>query len=105
MPDEENTDFQQARDRTPVNLGHLQLVISDGRISDRDGNIIEGDNTNIGASSHVFPVNAAGKNTGEKARANDVRSLLSPASQQKILDVINELRTYAGPKVLPDPNA
>lgn len=92
--------LDQATTRTPTSVGHLQLVIDDGRWSDATGTIVSGDGQDVSARGKVGVVDQAGLPMGTK-RSTDIRQHLTPASKQKILDVLEELRQVVGGIVLP----
>jgi hypothetical protein len=93
-------DFEQIKTRTPTLVGHVQLILSDGRQSDRAGAIVAGDTQDVGASGIAFVLDQDAEQF-DKKRAQDARPYLSPASQQKLLEVLNDLRQNAGPVLLP----
>lgn len=85
----------------PTANGHVQLVIDDGRTSDKAGVIIAGtpaDNISARGSVRVIDQNGG---TFSKQHTNDARKYLSPAGQQKVLEVLDEIRVSIGPVTLP----
>jgi hypothetical protein len=93
-------DFERVEARMPTSVGHVQLVLADGRHSDKDGAITGGTAADdISAVGMAFVVDQNGANMSKKS-TEDARPYLSAAGRQKVLEILDELRVSIGPVLL-----
>jgi hypothetical protein len=93
--------FERVDPMVPTAVGHIQLVLADGRTSDNAGNVLTGtpgDDISATGAAYVIDQNGA---IMSKKRTDDARPFLSAAGQQKVLEILDELRTNLGPVLLP----
>jgi len=93
--------FEPVTTKTPTLVGHVQLVIDDGRHSDDTGTIVSGTpQDNLGTTATAIVLDQDDASMGKK-REPDATQHLSPASQQKLLEVMDEVRATIGGILLP----